>query len=76
MALFTITDELGRVEIGRFHGSGHRGGRGGFRGRERGFGGPWWGPAYYDNYYDPWAAPVFVYTDELPPGVQVVRGLL
>lgn len=68
MPLFTVTDDLGRVEIGGHHGGGGRG----FRGR--GFGGPWWGPAYYDDYYDPWAAPVFVYDDELPPGVQVVRG--
>jgi hypothetical protein len=76
--LFTITDSLGRVEIGGGHGRGHgghggHGGRGrGFRGR--GFGGPRWGWGYYDDYYDPWAAPVFVYEDELPPGVQAVRG--
>jgi hypothetical protein len=90
MGLFTITDSMGRVEIGRFggRGGGHGGGRGGWRGgrgggrwsRGRGGGGYFYGPDYGPDFYGPefysssWNRPKLIYEDELPPGVQVVSG--
>jgi|HubBroStandDraft_5_1064220.scaffolds.fasta_scaffold398757_2 hypothetical protein len=75
MPLFTVTDNLGHIEIGGGHGGGGHDGRGGHgsRGFRGGFGDAWWGAPYYD-YYDPWTRPILLYEDEIPKDVQIVRG--